>query len=170
MSRTLPPVIWLTGNCGAGKTTLAYGAQRWLREHASSSRHDGVVVLDGDEMRASISTTEGLSPADRRAHNLRVARLAKVLQAQGLLVIVAVIAPFRAVREEIDALCSPRWVYLKREGLSAPDRPYEVPESPSYTMDIDAGSIEANVESLAAFIDTLQRVHEHARTIAARRS
>lgn len=150
------PVIWLTGNTGAGKTTLAYGAQRhFLALHSSPLRHR-IIVLDGDEMRASISVGATLSPEDRRAHNLRVARLASVLQSQGFLVIVAVIAPFAAVRREIDALCAPRWVYLHREGLSAPDRPYEQPLTPDATIATDQSSIAGNVallvECISAFV------------------
>ena len=62
------PILWLTGNSGAGKTTLAYGVKRYFDEEESEKLlYRKVVILDGDEMRASISTTETLSPADRRA-------------------------------------------------------------------------------------------------------
>src|SRR3990167_4308420 len=81
------PIVWLTGQSGAGKTTLARDLQEKL----------GAVVLDGDEMRKSISEGLGFSKDDRETHNLRVARLAKVLSKKSI-VVVSVIAPFRKTR------------------------------------------------------------------------
>ena len=54
---------------GRGKTTLANAIQRKME----------TIVLDGDEMRQSISLGLGFTKNDRDRHNLRVARLAKVL-------------------------------------------------------------------------------------------
>lgn len=142
MSRRFP-IVWLTGNTGAGKTTLATGLQ--ARCEALAGDHPlfrRVVMLDGDEMRASISLQETLSPEDRRKHNLRVARLAEVLQCQGFLVVVSVIAPFAAVRAEVDELCHPLWIYVKRSGLGAADKPYEEPAQPNLVIDNDVLDIE----------------------------
>lgn len=148
------PVIWLTGNTGAGKSTLAEGMREYFNEwEASGSLADRrVVVLDGDEMRATVSRDEGLSPADRRKHNLRVARLAHLLSEHGFLVIVAVIAPFGGVREELQVLCDPLWVYVKRSGLEAEDKPYEPPERPDLTVDNDVLSIAESRVVLREFI------------------
>ncbi|MFM2357716.1 MAG: adenylyl-sulfate kinase [Candidatus Parcubacteria bacterium] len=117
-------VIWLTGNTGAGKTSLAYLLKERLK----------AVVLDGDEMRASISTDLGFSKKDREEHNLRVARLAGILNQQGSNVVVSVIAPFRTTRTKISKLINPYWIYVKggKEGKSTP---YEVPRKPDLTID-----------------------------------
>ena len=151
------PVIWLTGNTGAGKSTLAFAMRELFNsraplDHPLSRR---IIVLDGDEMRASISVDEGLSPEDRRRHNLRVARLAKLLHEAGNLVIVAVIAPFERVRSETNAICSPLWVYIKRSGLEAHDRPYEPPVSPDAIIDNDTLGIEAAQEQLRQFLESV---------------
>ncbi|HLD32486.1 MAG TPA: adenylyl-sulfate kinase [Candidatus Peribacteraceae bacterium] len=148
------PVLWLTGNTGAGKSTLAEGMKHFFneREASGSAADRRVVVLDGDEMRATVSRDEGLSPEDRRKHNLRVARLARLLSEHGFLVIVAVIAPFARVREEIQVLCNPQWVYVKRSGLSGADKPYEPPENPDLTIDNDILSIEEGRTTLREFI------------------
>lgn len=111
-------VVWLTGNTGAGKTTLAY----LLKERM------GAVVLDGDEMRESISVGAGFGKKAREAHNLRVARLARVLYRQRQNVIVSVIAPFKSTRRKVEKIIKPIWVYVKREMPHDPDRPYEEPE------------------------------------------
>jgi len=116
-------IVWLTGQSGAGKTTLAdklcKDNKRWIR-------------LDGDEMRETISADAGFSKKDRRDHNLRVARLAKWLEAQLLWksnIIVSVIAPMKDVRNELDKLCSPLWIYIKREMPEREGHFYEEPNN-----------------------------------------
>lgn len=97
-------IIWLTGQSGAGKTTLAKRIQKeWP-----------CVILDGDEMRDSISLGVGFSPKDRADHNYRVARLARELCKQTN-VVVSVIAPIKNVRETILRNHSNiKFVYVKR--------------------------------------------------------
>ncbi len=148
------PIVWLTGNTGAGKTTLATGLESYVNEELSPSEAHArrLVVLDGDDMRASISTDATLTPDDRRKHNLRVARLAKHFQTRGFLVVVAVIAPFVAVREEIDKICAPLWIHVKRSGLGGPDKPYEAPLSPAHVIDHDTLGIEEAQQSLRSFL------------------
>lgn len=120
LARPTHPIVWLTGQSGSGKTTLAHAIRKSFGE---------AVILDGDEMRESISA-EGFSQADRNAHNLRVARLAQVLSKQSL-VIVAVIAPFAQTRRQIDKLIAPLWVLCSRqEQKEGKEFPYELP-SPS---------------------------------------
>jgi cytidyltransferase-like protein len=138
-------IVWLTGNSGAGKTTLANKVQ-------------GAIVLDGDEMRASISEDAGFSLADREAHNRRVARLAGTMAARGHLVIVAVIAPTEAIRQvaQEEAQLPIHWVYIKRELGWGDDRPYDPPQSPALTLDHDTMSIEESTQCLLAFLETVR--------------
>ncbi|PIR51819.1 hypothetical protein COU77_03490 [Candidatus Peregrinibacteria bacterium CG10_big_fil_rev_8_21_14_0_10_49_16] len=184
------PIIWLTGNSGAGKTTLAEGMKEYFNGDAlcrpfvanvlchgevlskqSGESHESmhktfapqddtmhplfrrILILDGDEMRATVSVDEGFSREDRRRHNLRVARLAKLFQSHGFLVIVAVIAPFQSVRDELTEICDPLWVYVKRSNLEADDHPYEAPEHPAIVVDNDEVGIEEGREMLKGFIE-----------------
>lgn len=98
-------IIWLTGQSGSGKTTLANALQKeWP-----------CIILDGNEMRKSISLGAGFSRANRTEHNLRVARLAKVLSKQSN-VVVAVIAPIKHVREQISMMMPEvKWIWLHRD-------------------------------------------------------
>ena len=130
-------IIWLTGNTKAGKTTLAY----LLKERI------GGVILDGDEMRDSISLGATLSKDDRHEHNLRVARLARVLEQQGHNVIVSVIAPFISTRDEIDGICKPLWVYVKG-GLTGKDKPYEPPSSPVVVVEPEEEYINQSLSKI----------------------
>lgn len=120
------PIIWLTGQSGSGKTTLANALQKEI----------GGTILDGDELRESISTDLGFSKKDRHIHNLRVARLAQML-AKRSTVIVSVIAPFEQTRQEVDALIKPVWVYVKRKQGLDKNKPYEPPKNPDIKINSD---------------------------------
>ncbi len=141
-------IIWLTGQSGSGKSTLA----RALKEKIPEA-----VVLDGDEMRESISLGAGFSMADRDAHNLRVARLALVLSKQSP-VIVSVIAPFEETRRKVDALIKPVWVYIKRKGAARGTQyPYEAPRKPHLTIDMDSGTVAEHTKRVEEFLKKKKR-------------
>lgn len=127
------PILWLTGQSGAGKTTLANALQKKL----------GGVVLDGDEMRKTISKGLGFSKEDREENNLRIARLAQVL-ARRSIVIISVIAPFEETRQKIDQLIKPVWIYVKRKLPKDKNKPYEVPKKPDVI--VDSNKQESNVQ------------------------
>ena len=76
-------VIWLTGLSGSGKTTLG----RALRELISPAAP--VVFLDGDAVRAAIGDDLGFREEDRVVQIGRLARLARLLADQGIVVVVA---------------------------------------------------------------------------------
>jgi cytidyltransferase-like protein len=137
-------ILWLTGQSGAGKSTLA---------HALKALVPNAVILDGDDMRESISKGVGFSQEDREAHNLRVARLALVLAKQSP-VIVSVIAPFEATRKKVDALIKPQWVYVKRSKQKKHAAyPYEVPKKPHATVDMDKQTPAQAAQKLFSFMN-----------------
>ena len=94
-------IIWIRGRRGVGKTTLA-------KELAKKMN---AILLDGDIMRASISKDLGFSDADRLENNLRIARLAKVLEEQGRDVVVATICPGK-IKQEVYWVCKCRFINL----------------------------------------------------------
>ncbi len=135
-------IIWLTGQSESGKTSLAYG----LRKEFNA------VVLDGDEMRESISLNTGFSRQDRMEHNLRVARLAKILSKQTN-VIVSVIAPTVEIRNEVDKICNPKWIYLKKTLEKREGHFYEEPKNYSLMVDNDTISLDKSVELIKIFLN-----------------
>lgn len=95
-------VVWLTGLSSAGKSTIARAVRNELA--ASGQR---VELLDGDEIRTNLCRGLGFSREDRDENVRRIGYVAALLARHGVIVLVAAIAPYRAVREEIRRLCGP---------------------------------------------------------------
>jgi adenylyl-sulfate kinase len=87
--------VWLTGLSGAGKSTLAAALAARLR----AAGRPRVEILDGDQVRETLSAGSGFSKADRDQHIRRVAHVAQLLTRNGVVVIVAAISPYRELRE-----------------------------------------------------------------------
>ncbi len=76
-------VYWITGRKNSGKTTLAYRIATQV----------GGVVIDGDEVRALFPT--GYSDVERFENIMRMAKIAKLFENQGLIAIVSCVSPNR---------------------------------------------------------------------------
>ena len=96
LPRTDGRVIWITGLSGSGKSTLATEVTKHLRE-----KDNGVVLLDGDELRKVISAEwVGNQNYDRRGRlelSMQYARLCQVISDQGLTVVISTISMFNEV-------------------------------------------------------------------------
>jgi adenylylsulfate kinase len=91
-------VVWLTGLPSSGKSTLAAAV------HAELDRI-GVpgVILDGDAVRAALVPSPGYSARERDDFYATLARLAALLAAQGLTVLVPATAHRAAYRADARA-------------------------------------------------------------------
>ena len=87
-SRPAGATVWLTGLPGAGKTTIA----RTVADLVGDAGE--VALLDGDELRATLSADLGFSRPDRDEHVRRVGFVAELLTRHGVLALVPVIAPY----------------------------------------------------------------------------
>lgn len=94
-----PCVIFLTGLSGAGKTTIAKALAKTIKDQQVLP-----VLLDGDEVRSAIQLT-AFDEVARKQHNRSVGALAALLEKQGHIVIVALIAPYREIRNQIRKNC-----------------------------------------------------------------
>ena len=87
--------LWFTGLPGAGKSTLAKAVRDELVERGCR-----VEILDGDEVRTSLSKGLGFSKEDRDTNIRRIGLVARLLSRNGVVAIAAAISPYREVRDE----------------------------------------------------------------------
>ena len=110
-------VYWFHGNSGSGKTRLAIDFAK-----------PGWIVLDADDVR-EVWTDLGFSKKDRLEQNYRLARMAKLLNVQGMNVCVASICPYAeqriAIKEIIPWIT---WVYAVGPDSKAPSDEYPFEE------------------------------------------
>lgn len=92
-------VVWLTGLPSSGKSTLAGRVAEKLRAQGVA-----VVVLDSDEVRASLRPVPSYEEAGRDAYYETLARLAALIAVQGCTVLVPATAHRRAYRARARAL------------------------------------------------------------------
>jgi len=86
--------IWLTGLPCSGKTTIANLLKEKLKEFK-------VEIIDGDVFRKEFAKDLGFSEEDRKENMLRAAIVAKTANMLGYIAIVALVSPYREVREKI---------------------------------------------------------------------
>ena len=115
-------IVWLTGQTGAGKSTLS------LEMFYRLAKKRRILLLDGDDMRY-IWGDLGFSDRDRHENNLRVARLAKLMEFYFDHIFISVIAPFEKTRKQIftEILSDIKWIYVHGGKKVDKDHPYEPP-------------------------------------------
>lgn len=86
--------IWLTGLSGAGKSTITGLLEQKL--HAEGKH---TYILDGDRLRNGLNRDLGFTEAARVENVRRVAEVARLMVDAGLIVLVAVISPYRTERD-----------------------------------------------------------------------
>jgi len=161
---------WLTGLSGAGKSTIASAASREL---LALGFH--VEILDADELRKHLNRDLGFSRTDRIENCRRIGYVANLLTRQGIVVLVAAIAPYRLIRQElretigefleiyVDAplhVCEsrdPKGLYRKTRrgelsGFTGVDDPYEEPLSPDLRCTTERETILESVEKVVNLI------------------
>ena len=88
-------VLWMYGLSGSGKSTIAAAVERQLHDQGRF-----VVLLDGDNFRHGLNSDLGFSDEDRKENVRRVSEVAKMFASQGIIVIVSVITPKQALRNQ----------------------------------------------------------------------
>lgn len=164
-------VIWLTGLSGAGKSTIADALEKRL---FSAGLHS--FTLDGDNLRLGLNRDLSFTRDDRAENVRRVAEVARLMVDAGLVVIVALVSPFRVDRErarelfepdefievwiqtpvEVCATRDPKGLYQKaRTGslsnLTGIGQEYEPPLTPEIVLDGTA-EVDFNVDQLMRLI------------------
>ena len=170
--RQCPAVVWFTGLSGSGKSTIAVALEKKLLEEGLRA-----YLLDGDTIRTGLNKDLTFSDDDRRENIRRIGEVCKILNDSGLIVIVALISPFKADRQMVKSLlpvgefievyvnasleaCEERDVkglYKKARagtierftGISAP---YEIPENPDILLNTETESVEDSLQKVLEFL------------------
>lgn len=165
-------VVWLTGLSGSGKSTIANAVQHELYKKGIST-----YLLDGDNLRHGINSNLAFSAEDRKENIRRTAEIGKLFVDAGIVVLSALISPFREDRLkartilgeenfiEVYIKCpleecerrDPKGLYKKaRRGeikqFTGIDQEYEEPESAELVIDTKKTSVEKAVEMLVTLI------------------
>lgn len=161
-------VVWLTGLSGAGKSTVAFALEQALVADGRLA-----FVVDGDNLRHGLTADLGFSAEDRGENVRRAASAAGLLADAGVVVIAALISPYRADRQRacelvgaqrffevhVDApieVCEqrdPKGLYVKaRKGeipaFTGVSDPYEAPEQPDLRVPTAEWELKESVEAL----------------------
>ena len=158
--------VWFTGFSGAGKSTIADALTKKLNSEGYQ-----LEVLDGDEIRENLTKDLGFSKEDRDTNIRRIGFVAKLLARNGVIVLVPVISPYRAIREEMRAnidnflevfvnaplsVCEDRDVkglYKqvragKIKQFTGIDDPYEPPTNPEVECRTDLEELSESVDKI----------------------
>jgi adenylyl-sulfate kinase len=153
--------VWFTGLSGAGKSTIG-------QRVATELRHRGlnVEVLDGDEVRQTLSAGLGFSKEDRDIN----------IRRNGVVAITAAISPYADTRAEvrrrigrfvevyvrcsIDVLSERDVKGLYKKALAGEidhftgvSDPYEAPDAPDVIVDSGTQTVDESVAAVLAAID-----------------
>jgi len=164
--------LWMTGLPGSGKSTVAAGVETQLLGQGRAT-----YVLDGDNLRHGLNGDLGFSAADRAENVRRTAEVSALLADAGVVVLVALVSPYRADRDAARAVhearglpfleihvatsleeCErrdPKGLYARARageitGLTGVDDPYEPPETPEVVVGAGEGVDDAVARVLAA--------------------
>ena len=160
-------LIWMTGLSGSGKSTIANALEKKL---FASGVHS--YILDGDNLRLGLNKDLGFTKEDRAENVRRVAEVGKLMVDAGLVVIVALVSPFKVDRDharelfdggefvevwvktpaEVCAERDPKGLYKKAKSGSLPNltgvgQDYEPPTDAELVLD-GTEEISINVEKL----------------------
>lgn len=173
--------VFLTGLSSAGKSTIAKSLSLVLMDKYNKP----ITLLDGDVIRKHLTKGLGFSKEDRDENIRRIGFVAgEIVKHQGV-VIVAAIAPYREIRNEVRkhitefgtfievyvatplSVCKKRDVkglYKKAElGLikhvTGIDDPYEEPKNPEINLDTSKLSLKASTREIISFLKKEKLIH-----------
>ena len=92
----LGATLWFTGLPSSGKSTIAREVFQRLTDRGIPAE-----LLDGAEVRESLSRGLGFSREDREEHVRRMGYVAKLLSRNGVIAICVAVSPYRATRDEV---------------------------------------------------------------------
>tara|TARA_B100000029_G_scaffold75829_1_gene67562 strand:- start:4464 stop:4949 length:486 start_codon:yes stop_codon:yes gene_type:complete len=157
-------IIWLTGQPGSGKTTLA---NELMTKIKFENPKLNLINLDGDDLR-SINKNKDYSKEGRIKNISTAISIVRFLANKNYICIISIVAPYQFLRDELKDEFPFLEVYLHtteirgRENYFAKD--YEIPTD-SNTLSIDTGEL-----TIKESTDEILNVYRKMATLACRPS
>ena len=101
-------IIWLTGQPGSGKTTMA---TKLFEMYSDWLQLDNVIHLDGDDVR-NVLDNKDYSLEGRRKNIQFAIDMARVLHEKDYIVICSFVSPYRDMREKLKEMSKVKEFYL----------------------------------------------------------
>jgi len=166
--------LWFTGLPSSGKSTIAREVYQRLLDRGMP-----VELLDGAEVRESLSRGLSFSKEDREEHIRRMGYVAKLLSRNGVIAVCAAVSPYRATRDEVrrntrrfieiyvecpvdvaEQRDTDGWYAKARRGevseFTGVNAPYEAPVAPEVHIHSDTESVD---EAAAKVLARLEDLH-----------
>jgi len=171
--------IWFTGLSGSGKSTLA----ALLRDDLAA-RGRSCELLDSGRIRQALNRSLGFTRDEIETNVKRLAYEAKLLNRNGIIVVVAAVSPYRDIRDAvradlgrfIEVYCRcPLEVLVKRgkaelfekarrgeiDHVAGVNAPYEEPFKPEVLINTDTESPEQGVARIRTTLEILGYLPKH---------
>jgi adenylylsulfate kinase len=139
-------IINLTGQAGAGKSTIARELEKILKNP---------IVIDGDELR-EIFVNKDYSEEGRRKNITNAYNIARFLEAKGFSPIIALISPYEDLREDLKSTSEVKEIYIHttqirgRENYFAQN--YSSPKSNFLDLSTD-GDLQECIEKIIEYLN-----------------
>lgn len=168
--------LWFTGLPSSGKSTIAREVYQRLLDRGLAAE-----LLDGAEVRESLSRGLGFNREDREEHIRRIGYVAKLLSRNGVIAICAAVSPYRATRDEVrrntthfvevhvdcpvkvaEQRDSDGWYARARRGeveeFTGVNAPYEPPLDPEVHIHSDVETVESAAAKVLSRLESLELI------------
>ena len=149
-------ILWLTGQPGSGKTTLA---KAFIEKVSKDNPDINIINLDGDDLR-NINKNKDYSKEGRIKNISTAISIMRFLANKDYICVVSIVAPYKFLRDELKDEFPFIEVYLHtkdirgRENFFAKD--YEIPTDPKH-LAIDTGKLTIK-ESLNEILNVYRKM------------
>ena len=149
-------ILWLTGQPGSGKTTLA---KAFIKKIKNDNPEIKIINIDGDDLR-NISNNKDYSKEGRVKNISTAISIMRFLANKKYICVVSIVAPYKFLRDELKDEFPFLEIYLHtneirgREDFFADD--YEIPTDPKH-LAIDTGKLTIK-ESLNEILNVYRQM------------
>ena len=144
-------IIWLTGQPGSGKTTLAHAIYKKILK---TYPNKDIIIVDGDDLR-NITTNKDYSRKGRENNIITAQKIAHFLSNKNFIVIVALVAPYLAIRENFKSITPVLEVYLHTSEIRGREhffvKEYEKPKKNFLDIDTTNKKEEECTDEILSF-------------------